>query len=82
MDAQIWIDRHVDRSAVILSPSTVYPGGWRLTRWDHVGPVGHPEHDTRAEALKRVSGEEYQPTDTEPPWLGLTVITNGRVEQC
>ncbi len=43
-----------DTSARILSPSTRYAGGYRITRWDHIGPSGHTEHTTAREAIREL----------------------------
>lgn len=90
---------HVDdKRALILSPSLEYPGEWRVTQWDEIGPSGHTDHRTARDAFRHYRRElfgrpgckelglrpqppDYRKAKTEPPWLGLSVITNGIVEQ-
>lgn len=82
MAAFCYVARDGRRRAKILSPSTTTPGEWRITSWDHIGPSGHTEHRDLETALGELVRDldHYQPTDHEPPWLGLTVITEGRVD--
>lgn len=96
--AECWIPVDGEQSALILHPSTEFPGGWRLTSWDHTGPCGHTEHEDRAAAVTRLHERvgpwpavpdfeiearpgRYRRVAVEPPWLGLTVITSGVIEQ-
>jgi predicted RNA methylase/superfamily II DNA or RNA helicase len=48
--------KHADGRAALLSPDLQRDGGWRFTRLDADGPVGHSEYDSKeaaaAEALR------------------------------
>lgn len=65
MRTECWIPIDGERTALFLHPSTLHPSGWRLTRWDHVGPCGHTEHEDRTAAAKRLR-ESTGPWDPIP----------------
>lgn len=50
---------------VIVSPSLVSPDGWRATRFDELGPIGHTEFKTRESAILCFSGKY---TEAGPSW--------------
>ena len=85
MSAHCYVPTDGRQVAYILSPSCISEG-YRVTRWDNIGPAGHTEHATLDAARERVDYEAkyegpFRLATRDPGWLGLTVITGGRVEQ-
>lgn len=49
----------------IAGPDMSKPGGYRLTRFDEQGPVGHMEFTTLKDAVDAALKEKYRPTKTD-----------------
>ncbi len=80
MPAYCYLDTHGEPRALIVHPSTRHPGSWQLSTWDDFGPIGHTEAPTLEEAQADATRRGYRLTDSEPPWLGLCVVSGGRLD--
>lgn len=94
MNAECYVSADGAPSALILSPSTVKVGGWRLTFWDDRGPSGHDEYpceQTARKALRDTVGPwpaipdfcdatpaSYRRAAAEPDWFGLETFDLAR----
>lgn len=54
---------HKDGRAGLVSPDLQRKGGWRFTRMDGDGPVGHSEHGSKKDALREAMSSGYEPGD-------------------
>lgn len=56
---------HLDGRSALAGPDMSSVSGWRLTRFDTMGPVGHTEHGSLAEAVEEGLRAHYRPRGTE-----------------